>query len=176
MWWLAACDSDERRLAGHGVARVEDLGTRVSGRGARAVHPLFSFSLVVEPQKNHRWTVSMFGPQNLGAAGLPSLGHKTWAEDGFPIWASKPGCCGFAEFGPQNSGYGGLVSRFGPQNRGLIVKVWFPGFGHKTGGGVREEDAERWRHVAAIGRLHRGNATSCAGVAVESTYHRVGPE
>ena len=48
LWWLAAWDSDERRLAGHGVARVEDLGTRVGGRGAREVHPIYSFGLVVE--------------------------------------------------------------------------------------------------------------------------------
>ena len=91
LWWLAAWDSDERRLAGHGVARVEDLGTRVGGRGARAVHPLYGVGLVVEPQKNHR-------------------------VDGFQVWATKPGCCGFAEFGPQNSGRGPFP--------GLGLKTW----------------------------------------------------
>ena len=55
------------KTCGHGVAWVEDLGTRVGGRGARAVHPLYSFGLVVEPEKNHR-------------------------VDGFQVWASKPGC------------------------------------------------------------------------------------
>ena len=91
----------------HGVARVEDLGTRVGGRGARAVHPLYSFGLVVELEKNHRvdgfrvWatklglrTVSRFEPQNLGAGRFPGLGLKT---RGWAWW---------------------LVSRFGPQNRG----------------------------------------------------------
>ena len=76
LWWLAAWDSDERRLAGHGVAQVEDLGTRVGGRGARAVHPLYSFGLVAEPAKNHRWTVSRFGPQNLGAEGF-----RVWPQN-----------------------------------------------------------------------------------------------
>ena len=71
---------------------------------------------------------------------VSEFGHKTRAEDGFQVWALKPGCCGFAKFGPQNSSYGRLVSRFGPQNRGLAEKagfsVWATKPGVQSGGGT----------------------------------------
>ena len=83
------------KTCGHGVAWVEDLGTRVDGRGARAVHPLYGSVWWLSHRKTTEWTVSRFGPQNLGA-------------DGFRVWATKLGLRTVSRFGPQNLGAAGF--------------------------------------------------------------------
>ncbi len=57
-------------VAGSLRQRQAEKCDHVGGRGAQAVHPLYDAGLLVEPGKNQRWTVSRFGPQNLGA-GFP---------------------------------------------------------------------------------------------------------
>ena len=54
-------------VAGSLRQRQAEKCDHVGGRGAQAVHPLYDAGLLVEPGKNQRWTVSRFGPQNLGA-------------------------------------------------------------------------------------------------------------
>ena len=107
------------------------------------MHPIYGSVWWLSHRKTTKWTVSRFGPQNLGAAG-------------FRVWATKLVQGTISRFGPQNLGAGGFLS-LGHKTQATDDK--FPGFGLKTRGGPQKGRSTRgsverlaWRRGYPRGR------------------------